>query len=73
MKENLYHLQMIKGSVDDNLFKLVAASMLTNYYLKVMKKKEARINRSKLLDRVNLTLRSIGVAEISYGFVRSYC
>lgn len=73
MKENLYHLEMVRDYMDDDSFKFAVASMLTNYYIEGMMKHSKGVNRSKLLDRVNLTLRALDVNEVSYGFMRSWC
>jgi N-dimethylarginine dimethylaminohydrolase len=73
MKEKLYHLEMVRNYIDDDMFKFAVASMLINHYIGRMMKQRNGINRAKLLDRVNLTLKSIGCSEVSYGFLRSYC
>lgn len=73
MKDKLDHLLMIKEYMDEDMFRLTAASILVQHYLELMNKQSKVMMRSNLLDRVNLTLRSIGCSEVSYGFMRSWC
>ncbi|MGY6209510.1 hypothetical protein ACXEO8_06005 [Cytobacillus firmus] len=72
MKEKLHHLQHLKDSMDKDLFKLAAASVLVKYFLEEMNNQGKNIERTKMLDRVNLSLRSIGCSEVSYGFMRGW-
>jgi len=73
MNEKLNHLIIVREYMNEDLFKLAVASVLTNHYLNKMEKQGKYLMRSKLLERVNLTLRSLDVEEVSYGFLRSYC
>ncbi|WP_249598507.1 hypothetical protein [Peribacillus frigoritolerans] len=74
MKEKLNHLQIVRGIIDEDKFRFAAATILIDYYLDEMKNKgkDKDMTRTNLLDRVNLSLRSMGNAEVSYGFIRRW-
>jgi hypothetical protein len=72
MYEKLNHLIMVREYMHEDVFKSAVASVLANHYLSMMNKQGKDMMRSKMLERVNLTLRSIGVDEVSYGFMRSF-
>ncbi|MFJ7682612.1 hypothetical protein [Peribacillus butanolivorans] len=72
MKEKLNHLQIVRGIIDEDKFRFAAATILIDHYLDEMKNKGKNMKRTNLLDRVNLSLRSMGNGEVSYGFIRRW-
>ena len=73
MKEKLQYLLQVRDCMDNDIFKFATASVIINYFSDELKNQGKSMNYSKLLLRVNLSLRAIGVDEISYGFLRDKC
>lgn len=71
MNEKLQHLLVVKNDMDKDLFRFAAASVVIKHFIDKLKNQGKYMERSKLLFRVNLSLRSIGIDEVSYGFIRS--
>lgn len=71
MNQKLENLLRLKEDMSDEVFRLVAASILLKHFIDELKNRGRSMHRSKLLFRVNLSLRSLGCDEVSYGFIRS--
>ncbi|MBS4194353.1 hypothetical protein [Lederbergia citri] len=72
MKGKLHHLLMVKDCMNEDEFRFTVARVLTNHCLQELDRTGRKMNRMKLLDRVNLSLRSIGIKEVSYEYMRKY-
>ncbi|WP_066256770.1 hypothetical protein [Neobacillus drentensis] len=72
MGEKLFYLKQIREDIGEEQFRFAAAAIVANHFTDLMKCKDKKLDRMKLLDRVNLTLCDMSCSEVSYGFVRSY-
>lgn len=72
MNDKLFYLKQIKDDLDEETFKFVAAEVTVKYYINSFIDRGLKINRAKVMDRANLALKSLGVDEISYGYVRKF-
>lgn len=71
MKEKLYHVNQLKDGLSEHQYRLVAATVISNYYVDRMKQTGRKLDRMSMLERVNLTLKGLGLEEVSYGFLRT--
>ncbi|MCP1156998.1 hypothetical protein [Bacillus infantis] len=72
MSEKLFYLNQVREDIGEEQFRFAAASIVAKHFTELMKNKGKKLDRMKLLDRVNLTLCDLSCSEISYRFVRSY-
>jgi hypothetical protein len=72
LDEKMYNLSCLKGVLDNTQYKRAAATIITKYYLEMIKEKEVEISRLYLSDRVNLMMKRYGVEKIGYKFFRKY-
>jgi hypothetical protein len=72
MNEKIYHLKQIRQNMDEDTFRFTVATITIKHYLKLLELKRSKMDRTKLLIRVNGVLRSIGCEEVSYGFLRKF-
>ncbi|MGD6962726.1 hypothetical protein ACQCVB_11025 [Fictibacillus phosphorivorans] len=73
MSEMELHFRGLKYHLNVSTYRRVVAEAMTRYYLEKMNDKGEEINRKKLLERVNLSLYSMNIEEVSYGFIRQFC
>ncbi|MDF2606278.1 MAG: hypothetical protein K0S34_468 [Bacillales bacterium] len=72
MSDKLFHLKQIRNEIGEEQFKFAAASIVADYYYRLMKKQGLLIDRMTMSFRVNLHLRDLGCDEVCYGFFRKY-
>lgn len=72
MNDKLFYLKQIKDDLDEETFKYVAAEVTVKYYINSFISRGLKINRAKVMDRTNLALKSLGVEEVSYGYIRKF-
>lgn len=63
-------LNSLRSALSADEFKFLAATLTGAYYTDLVKRTGKKVKRTIVFDRVNLTLRSIGCEEVSYGFLR---
>jgi hypothetical protein len=73
MSEMIKHLKEIEHNLDKETYRSVVAEVSVKHFIKRMRDQKMKINRQLIVDRTNFVLRSMGIEEISYGFVRQYC
>ncbi|MDK8643795.1 hypothetical protein [Niallia taxi] len=72
MSEKLFYLKQIREDIGEEQFRFVAASIVAKHFAELMEFRGKKLDRMKLLDRINLTLCDLSCSEVSYGFVRSF-
>ncbi|SFE26509.1 hypothetical protein SAMN05428981_104226 [Bacillus sp. OV194] len=72
MSEMMVHLKAIEDSLDKETYRFVVAEAIAKYYIMLIRKTKKKIDRYQLLDRTNLMLRSLGIDEVSYGYIRKW-
>jgi hypothetical protein len=72
MDDKMVYLRQLKNDLDDETFRYVAAEVAIKYYTNMFIGRGLRVSKSKVLDRTNLTLKALGVDEVSYGYVRQF-
>ena len=66
------HLNNVRGIINEDTFKYVAAEIYTQHYIEQSRIKNKRVGRQTIMDRVNLMLRKESLSEVSYTFFRKY-
>ncbi|MCQ6267133.1 hypothetical protein M1K46_15860 [Fictibacillus sp. WQ 8-8] len=72
MSEIMLHLKALEDSLDEQTYRFVVAEAVAKYYIMLIRKTEKKVDRYQLLERVNLKLRSLGIDEVSYGYLRKW-
>ncbi|TGA99020.1 hypothetical protein E4665_06795 [Sporolactobacillus shoreae] len=69
-QNKLDHLAAIKDYIGEEQYRLCAAAILTEHYIKSMRIRTRNIRKMQLFEIVNLHLRFLGIEEVSYSFIR---
>lgn len=72
MYEKFNHLTYLKEDLTEEEYRFTAAKIVVNHFLNIINGSKKTISRAELLGRVNLVLISLGLQEISYGYIRTY-
>ncbi|KZZ86227.1 hypothetical protein [Bacillus sp. SJS] len=71
MKQQLQHLKELKDVMTKEEYRATAARIVATNIKEMMEERGQIRNRMEVLSLINLKLRSFGVEEVSYGFVRN--
>jgi hypothetical protein len=72
INDRLYHLKQLKNDIDAETYRFLVADIIIKYYVELLQTNEVVKNRRYVLKMVNKALKSLGVDEVSYGYVRNF-
>ncbi|MCU4842308.1 hypothetical protein OCF09_26845 [Bacillus cereus] len=69
MKEKLERLQLIREGMNEDVFRFIVAEVIVKHCIKEIAETKKKLCLLDVHCRTNLTLRGMGLSEVSYRFV----
>ncbi|MDR6120611.1 hypothetical protein QFZ87_000208 [Bacillus sp. SLBN-46] len=70
--EKLYHLIKVREYLTSEQYRAAVATIVAQDLVEKVQEKDISCKRAVVFDRTNLTLQSMGIPEVSYGFIRKF-